>query len=456
MEEDSFSMQDIDPGLRRLILEMSDNVKALTENVSNLKKELVDRPTREEYNNLLKTVEILKGISNNGNEGVQNELEDTKNEINKMLIEFRKNLKNEMDDTILSVNKVVRAQNTLIENKVLEMTKPSFEFNEMRVAVNNVKTQNEEIRQNLVQHQTFLESMSGEKIEHSGEPKRTLQKVMEDFSENDRQRISQLELDSIKLGTRIEKLESSLYKVIELGKMELPEYVSAPKQSITKKPKLPKLLHPKTFADYFVYIMEVVPLIQKYLSCYQKEIVLIGQCARDTEDSMSRKAEFNEAAFSDYVKQEELDRVKEVVADMKTHVATKNDLKVLERDIRQVREQCIDKEEFDSAVNMLQSSVGRIEQSSTLELKKLHLSMIEAKKQIPTTPAYTEVKPRGSQSFRTIYNDSSDLKTSARSIESVPTSRSVVRRDLNSQGSQRPLPPVANGAPRLALTGRGK
>ena len=49
--------------------------------------------------------------------------------------EASKKVKEQKYETTLSINSVIHAQNVLIEKKVFEMTKSTFEFNEMKNSV---------------------------------------------------------------------------------------------------------------------------------------------------------------------------------------------------------------------------------------------------------------------------------------------------------------------------------
>ena len=62
------------------------------------------------------------------------------------------------------------------------------------------------------------------------------------------------------------------YRIADLNNIELSSYESVPCVKFSDKLKLPKLKNPKTFIDYFKYLIDFMPHCHKIIKCFHEEI----------------------------------------------------------------------------------------------------------------------------------------------------------------------------------------
>ena len=423
-----FSINVQDDIIQSLFKEMKGEIESLKHKVSFLTDELATRPSVDDYKKLVLTTKELQEKNKENENQIKQFLSTTKNEINKLVEETKREVKEQMEDTTLSVNSVIRAHNVLIDKKVFEMTKPTFEFNEMKRSVASITENESFFQKQLKKLFDFISSFLSEPFPSDGKARMSLDQIFESKQSEDKDSIKIMNSQMTMLDNRMEKIETMFFRIADLSRMDLPLYESAPAVHFKDKPKIPKLKNPKTFTDYFKYLMEVVPATQKILSCYRKEIELIKSALGETTlEEIEEKRKKEEKQFLDFVKADEFDTVKKQIQDISNSVLMKDDFRVIQTDIKNLRETTVEKEEFDATCDKFNLSIKQVDQKASEGIKNLEMSLAETKMNINSMPAYTEVKGRPGTAFKILYSPNPDqqanmsyspqMKTSSRSMK---------------------------------------
>jgi len=406
-------------GSNNVLKNLSDQIKRLNHQVEFLTNELNSRPTKAEVNMLLKNMNEITQENFKLNAKLDSINNDLLQRMNNLFDQNEKSMQNQIQETVFSVNSVVRAQNALIEKKVHEMTKPTFEFTEMKNNLAEIKNENVSIVKQIQSLLAFVSSYSCEPIPSIGNPKNTVFTQIEKVVMKERERISSIEREILNFIQRFEKIEGHLRYVIDLNKGTLPSYTPVEKRSSSEKPKLPKLKNPQTYTDYFVYLMELVPVLQRILTSHYEKLNSI-QGGGITSSSEGFLLNLKEDHMADFVQKSELTKIEESINSLKQSILAKEEMGHIEQTLNTIQESYIDKQEFDGRIGKLAQSIERISTTSSKELKRLENQIIETRNHIPKAPVFTDVMPSGSTSFKLIYDERSSTPAIANTTRSYP------------------------------------
>ncbi|EAX91482.1 hypothetical protein TVAG_384620 [Trichomonas vaginalis G3] len=414
-----FSINVQDDIIQDLFKHMKDEIDSLKYRVSYLTDELNSRPSVEDFRKLSQAVKELQDTNKTYENYMTQTIDSAKTELGKMIEGGKKDVKSQMEETTLSINQVIRAQNTLMDKKVFDMTRPTFEFNEMKRSVTVINEQNAVIEKKLDKIFTWIAGFINEAFPDNGRCRITLEKIFESHILPINNRIDELETKINDGLTRIGKLETTFYRISDLTKAQLPTYESVKKVPFSSHPKLPKLTKVRSFTDYFNYLMQVVPTAQMIFKLFYEEVEILKKAVGEsTIEELERKREQEENEMANFVKYEELEGVKQQLSQMQFSAINKDDLKVVQEDIRNIRDTTINKDEFEATVDRMNFNINKVDQKASEGIQKLELSLVEAKMNIPSSPAYTEVKPKGQTSFKIIFGDSNNGNVTSRSVMS--------------------------------------
>lgn len=413
-----FSINVQDDLIQDLFKHLKEEIDSLKYRVSYLTDELKNRPTNEEFRKLSQSVKELQEVNKQYEDYMTNSIENAKIDFEKMLENGKKDVKSQMEDTTLSINQVIRAQNTLIDKKVFEMTKPTFEFTEMKRSVTLINEANEVIEKKLDKIFNFISGFIGDKFPDTGKCAVNLEKHFEMHNTPITSHIDDIEAKLNDGVSRISKLETMFYRISDLTKAQLPIYESVKKVPFSQKPKLPKLTKARTFMDYFNYMMQVIPTAQMIFKVYYDEICILKKAVgSSTLEELERRREQEQNELANFVKYEELEGVKAQLSQFQLQTINKDELKVVQEDIRNIRDTTINKDEFEATVDRMNFNINKVDQKATDSIQRLEISLHEAKFSAPTPPAYTEIKPKGSTSFKILFGENNGNST-ARSVMS--------------------------------------
>ena len=438
-----FSINIHDNVIQELFKEMKQEIDKLKSRIEYLTEEVEGRPSSEEFKKMSTSLQYIITKNAEHEEQLTNLNNGSNSEVKKLIEDTMRKVKTQMDDTTISINSVIRAQNALIDKKVLEMTKPSFEFTEMQHSVAEI-TANQENNQNKIKKIIdYISSFVGDQFPEEGRARTTLDQIINMRMKDVSEKIDSFETRLSNFETRLDKVETMFFRIADLNKIDLPVYETAPKVLFKDKPKLPKLTNPKAFTDYFKYLMQVVPQLQQILYCYRDEIELIKSSLGDASiNKMEGKRKDDEE--SEYVKTGDLESVKRQLADYRNLHVSKEDFQILQTDVKNLKENTVDKEEFESTIDRVSMNMKQIDQKTADQMKQLEISLDETKMSIPKDPAYTEVRGKPKTAFRLLYGGDNQSVSSYASQQSLQksTTRSVITKRSSSIDSSQALPDI--------------
>ena len=424
-----FSINVHDNVIQEIFKDMKGEIEKLKSRIEYLTEEVEARPSSEEFAKMSTSLQYVVGKNKEHEEKLSLLTSGSNSEVKRMIDDTMRKVKAQMDDTTISINSVIRAQNALIDKKVLEMTKPSFEFTEMQHSVTEITNNQERNQSKLKKIVDFISTFLGEEFPEEGKARNSLDQIINHKLKEVNDKIDSFETRLGKFETRLDKVETMFFRIADLNKMEFPIYEPAPKVYFKDKPKLPKLTNPRAFTDYFKYLMKVVPQCQKILSCYRNEIELIKASLGDASiHSMEGKRQ-NDGEMSNFVKTDDLESVKRQLEDYHNLHVSKEDFQLLQTDVKNLKENTVDREEFESAIDKVSTNMKQIDQKATSQMKQLEISLDETKMSISKDPAYTEVRGKPKTAFRLLYGgDNNQSVSSYASQQSLQksTSRSVI------------------------------
>ena len=454
-----FSIHVDDVVIQRIFESLEGEVATLIEKVRSLQDDIQTRSTKEELDNLASSVTTLSQNSDNFVERIDKELVQFTDKFTKEVNEAKAFVRDQISEATFSINNVIRAQNALIEEKVFEMTKPTFEFTTMKADVARLKEENAELKAQISDITTFFSSFMGKKGDgDEGRVKKTLHQIIDEALAGDRESIAVLVQRQELNEETMKKMDAKFHRTFGDFDDQFPLWGKGEKKSFADKPKLPVMGNPKTFLDYFSWLMEFGPNCQKIFNAFYHQIVSLSNSVYDKverernmdqlENSLqlinNMRGELD-ALREDHVGKGQLELLSSEVDTLRDEIVSKDDLEVLKRRIDEIQSNDVQKETIEEYVNGIQRKVTSMVNEALEDLRNREFPM-EMKRQEervddmmagtvgyvqerPTLrdgdglPAIAAVTPRGKAAFNMIYGET---PTSQYSGSGKPASSRVV------------------------------
>lgn len=432
-----FSIRVDDVIIQRIFKNLEDQVIKLSSEVKVLTDELRTRPTREEVDILKEKVADLQDGNAMFTEKINTNIDSFTDNFSSNLKETKTYVHDQISHAIFSVNNVVRAQNSLIEEKVYEISRPSLEFTAMQADIRKLQAENKELKDQMAVMNRFFADFLGSS---EGGKKITLMDVITNATAKDRERIKVVEKSMLATEDKLKKFELQVKKVIGPSDFKMPSFATVPKYIFSEKPKLPKIEIPKYYTDYFTYLMELAPSLQKVLSTFYHQICSLANTVYDKVEKENEISNIDESLLK-------MQELAEELRGMKTSFATTESLDYIDSEINKIKNKGIKRPEFNELVddvhNLENQFIHRDELDKIIvEVRsKLEDSIAEAVSeataqvmsnqkhtiQSDSLPAITCVTPRGTSSNRMIFKGSGGGGAS-RDVARPSTSRVTVRK----------------------------
>ncbi|OHS99882.1 hypothetical protein TRFO_08187 [Tritrichomonas foetus] len=275
-----FSIQVDDVIIQRVFKSIEDEVRRLRADVEDLGQKVNDSAKRSDFLELEATVSEIKDKTYSFTAKVDNTVDDFSHTFESNMRQLKSYVREEVSNAVFSVNNVVKAQNALMEEKFFNhSSEPIGGFNKVVADVDRMKFESRGLRDDVAQIKEFFASFLG-----SADDKRTLPEIIAHSLQADREQIKLMEHNQNKVEKRLKTVESNLYKIIGSNEPIFPLFGKAPKQQFSGKPKIPKLDSPKSYTDYFEYLMNLAPQLQKILSAYYHQLIGITNSVYDKEE----------------------------------------------------------------------------------------------------------------------------------------------------------------------------
>ena len=434
-----FSIHVDDVVIQRIFQSLENEVATLIQKVKSLEEDVVTRSTKEELSTLASSVTDISHNANTFSERIDEELLRFTDKFTKEVNDAKTFVRDQIAEATFSVNNVIRAQNALIEEKVFEMTKPTFEFTTMKADVARLKEENAELKAQISDITTFFSSFMGKSGE-DGRVKKTLQQIIDEALAGDRENIAVLVQRQQLNEETMKKMDATFHRAFGGFDDQFPLWKKGEKKSFADKPKLPVMGNPKTFLDYFTWMMEFGPNCQKTFNAFYHQIVSLSNSIYDKTETERNLDQLEnslqlinnmrgelDALREDHVGKNQIELLSSEVDTLRDEIVSKSDLETLKKQIDELQSNNMQREVLDDYMNQLQSQVTSIVSSAVEELRTTDAPAVvrrgeardedsgaeqpvySAERQITREadglPAIAAVTPRGKAAFNMIYGD---------------------------------------------------
>ncbi|EAY08584.1 hypothetical protein TVAG_191070 [Trichomonas vaginalis G3] len=441
-----FSIQIDDVVIQRVFQKLQDEVTALEFQVKQLKDDVATKPSRQEISVISKTVDILKEDNTSFKESISKELHSFKMDFTSQFSANKESTKKELTDAIFSINSVVRAQNALIEEKVFELTKPTFEFNEMRAAVSDVKTSHAQVMNELKRLQLsfahVMEVNSFEEFEGW-----SLTKAIHLATEGDRSDIKMIQAQINTLSNRIENAEAVARKICRNPNDPLPQWIKSPKYDLKAKPQIPRISTATSFIDYFEYLMQFAPAVQKVLNGFYHQFTILSnqvwenngerEIPKDNDTRLKEMEDVIEELKLKAISKAELSQIKDEIAELKGIEIPRLKLNKISSRLDELSDKVATIDTFDEKIDSMQKNFESIIHSAMREVQSAIVSPgVSPRFPRDFTAAKTSVTPHANQAHKVMYGEFQNQRTPSRPQTEMKSERSP---GSNRKPSLRPL-----------------
>jgi predicted nuclease with TOPRIM domain len=284
VQKSLLSIQVDDFIIQRVFKTMDDQVKILTMEVRDLREQVAERPTREELDGCLTKVDSLLQTIEAFTSRIDGSVNDLSNRFISLLEESRTHVKTEVSNAIFSVNAIVRAQNAMIEERVFTLSRPPVEFTSILADIDRIKRDNAGFRGQIEEVTSFFQSLLGTDSIEDGKAKRSLAEIVAGQTDSDRQRIAALESERAQFNERFHRIDATLFRVFGGMEERFPQWQVADEKSFSEKPKLPVLEKPRSFLDYFKFLVNFAPNVQQLFNTYYHQICSLCNSLYDRQE----------------------------------------------------------------------------------------------------------------------------------------------------------------------------
>ena len=261
-------------------------IQELKNEIINLKEEILILPSKEEVKELKETINNLK----KKNEYFKNEFLN----INLNLKNQSEIISNQLNETIFSVNTVVRAQNVLIEEKIFNVTKPNFEFTEIKNRISEIIGYQTNFKENLNQISIFLFNFLGITNFNNNNLDFQLNNLIKKNFENEKIKINKIEIEILKIKEQINLNKNIIEQFLPNINEPLPIFENILPYSMNEKPKFPKLNLPNLIFNYIKYFMKFIPLIENILITYYHQLISLSNISWEkTNNNNNNNFDYN-------------------------------------------------------------------------------------------------------------------------------------------------------------------
>lgn len=411
-----FSIQIDDIVIQNIFQQLKDEIATLRKEVQLLRDDVVTKPSRKEILGLSQSMDKLQVTNGDFAESITNQLKKFTDEFNAKIKETQEYSKKESIDAVFSINSVVRAQNTLIEEKIYELTKPTFEFEEMRRAVSSVKDSHESLKKELAKIRDGVSKvMEIEDFDHLEDM--NLTKYIINATDADRENIAKSAQRIDTLTSRIETTESLMIKITRTPNAQLPQWKKVEKYDIKEKPKLPELVAATTFVEYLDYLMTLAPSLQKILSSFYKEITKMSNKLWESKPGIQLDKDIDVERINKLItdveelklkaiSRAEVSEMKDQLAEMRVSEIPKLKLNKITNQLELLQTKVDSLNGIDEIVGSLQQNFDTALASAIREVQSAAISPNISPRMISRDlPAKTSVTPRATQIHKLIYGD---------------------------------------------------
>lgn len=430
-----FSISVNDVIIQKIFKRLEEEVTGLKTKVNELNEIVMNAPKHNDIAELQASVRELKERSDEFTLQSKGDIGNFRLEYDDKIKAVKDSLTEQVNEAVFSVNNVVRAQNALIEEKVFELSKPTFEFQEMRNSVANISNSHQLLKKDIELTMKIVAGIFDEEKIHPSK-RYDVRQVIHEATQEERDRLSEFDTRLDDTNSRIDAHDDILAKIACDPQNSLPVWQRVPEYSFEKKPKLPKLLSASTYIDYFEYLMKLGPTIQQIMKAFYKKIMILSSEIYDKKDD-ERSEEAKELKIDeDLVKQlyenvnelkiksvsrAEVNDISRRVQDLENLGASTQKLAQIESTVADIQQKMVCRDELQERIDNLQNTMES--KIQTVSLPEPKSSTGSSQPQTPKLslglPAKTAVTPRGQQAYRAMYDPNFNTGRAATELRTV-------------------------------------
>ena len=430
-QQSLFSIQVDDVIIQRIFAGLQSEVNKLQREVKELREELSTKSSKDDITDINNQIETLKKESNSFAAEMRQEMSTFNIDISAEMRTTKEAAKKEITDAVFSLNNVVRAQNALIEEKIFELTKPTFEFTEMKHAVASVKSSHEVIELEMDKIRktvaSVLEVKSFDDISNLN-----LTKIIHKATQEDRDNIAHSENRINAVIERLENAETIMQKICRNPDTPLPQWQTVPKYDMKEKPKLPQLFAATTFYEYIEYLMLLAPTLQKIFSGFYKEITSLSNRIWENQKAMMAgiaggEGEGGKIVMASAYNDEQIKNLINDVDELKLKAVSRSEFAELQDEMSTLKGTDVPKLKLNKLSNDIEvlsaklASIDNIDEKMESMQKLFDTALTKAVRDVQSAavspgitprgmlgsnfPAKTSVTPRGRQAHTLLYGE---------------------------------------------------
>ena len=273
-----FSISVDDVIIHRIFRSFEEEIKRLSSEVSQLKKQLSLMATKDEVHEIDVSVHKLDQRATAISDRLEDSVADLRSSCDNTFTTLEKYVKDEITTATVSVNNVVRAKTELLKEEVYVICKDALEKTSVSGEIKKISVDSKNIKEKVQEIQNFIINFVGKNCDKS------LRELVDIMVQRDREKIKENEMQTEQNEKRIDDVEKKIFQIFGADNIILPKYKKPDMDKYESKPKLPKLDSPKCYTDYLEYIMTIVPMIQVLLKAHYHNIIAVSNLVYDKEE----------------------------------------------------------------------------------------------------------------------------------------------------------------------------
>ena len=273
-----FSISVDDVIIHRIFRSFEEEIKRLSSEVSQLKKQLSLMATKDEVHEIDVSVHKLDQRATAISDRLEDSVADLRSNCDNTFSTLEKYVKDEITTATVSVNNVVRAKTELLKEEVYVICKDALEKTSVSGEIKKISVDSKNIKEKVQEIQNFIINFVGKNCDKS------LRELVDIMVQRDREKIKENDMQTEQNEKRIDDVEKKIFQIFGADNIILPKYKKPDMDKYESKPKLPKLDSPKCYTDYFEYIMTIVPMIQVLLKAHYHNIIAVSNLVYDKEE----------------------------------------------------------------------------------------------------------------------------------------------------------------------------
>lgn len=317
-----FSIQVDDLIIQRIFKTLEDEICKIRIDITDIQAKFSEKAEKNDLVALKMDLREHKEKYSLFNEKMESDLLSFHEHLNTTISETKTYVRDQINETTVSLNGVVRAQNAIIEERIFQLSRPDSEMAHIIADFERIKRSNTVLSDKLSNIESFFSSF----LNNPRDSNKTLPEIISHYFDPEREKIRNIELHQKQSDSRIQQCEENINHIVGSDEIVFPSAVKAEKHQFSEKPKLPPLPTPKSYTDYFQYMMTAFPVLQKILSSFYHQVVGLSNSVYDQAERETSQEDLERA----------LQDLTDIIADVRELKESQNKLDTLSSKIEEI------------------------------------------------------------------------------------------------------------------------